>query len=82
MLSFRSLIICVTVRCLSGLPWWLSSKESACNAEDARDVCSIPGWISSPGGGHGNPLQCSCLETPVDRETWWATVDGVPKSWT
>ena len=48
------------------LPWWLSSKESACNRGDA-DVGSIPGWGRSPGGGHGNPLQNSCLENPMDR---------------
>ena len=45
------------------LPRWLSSKESACNAGDAG---SIPGSGRSPGGGHGNPLQCSCLENPMD----------------
>ena len=35
-----------------------------------------------PGGGHGNPLQCSCLENPMDRGAWWAKVHGVTKSWT
>ena len=44
-----------------GLPWWLNSKESACNAGDA-DL--IPGLERSPGGGHANPLQYSCLENP------------------
>ena len=34
-----------------------------------------------PGGGHGNPLQCSCLENPMDRGAWWATVHRVPQSW-
>ena len=43
---------------------------------------SIPGSGSSPGGGHGNPLQYSCLENPMDRGAWWATVHGVEKSWT
>ena len=62
-----------------GLPWWLSGKESACNAGDAG---SIPGSGSSPGGGHGCPLQYSCLENPKDRGAWWATVPGVAKSWT
>ena len=46
----------------------------------ARDVGSVPGWGRSPGGGHGNPLQYSCLENPLDREAWWATVHGVTKS--
>ena len=43
------------------LPWWLRRKESAC---DEGDLVSIPGLGRSPGGGHGNPLQYSCLENP------------------
>ena len=43
---------------------------------------SIPGSRRSPGGGNGNPLQYSCLENPMDRGAWWATVHGVAKSWT
>ena len=39
------------------------------------------GWEHSPGGGHGNSLQYSCLENPMDRGVWWAKVDGVTKSW-
>ena len=46
------------------LPWWLSSKESAGNAGDTKDMVSIPGWGRSPGGRHGNPLQYSCVENP------------------
>ena len=46
------------------------------------DPGSIPGWGSSPGGGHGNPLQYSCLENPMDRGAYQATVHGVTKSWT
>ena len=42
----------------------------------------ISGLGRSPGGGHGNPLQYSCLENPMDRGAWWATVHGVAKSWT
>ena len=42
----------------------------------------IPGCRGSPGEGHGNPLQCSCLENPKDRGAWWATVHGVTNSWT
>ena len=43
----------------------------------------VQSWVGKiPGGGHGNPLQCSCLENPVDRGAWWATVHGVAKSWT
>ena len=44
---------------------------------NAADVGSIPGSGRSPGGGHGNPLQCSCLENPMDRGVWRATVHGV-----
>ena len=60
-----------------GLPWWLSGKESACNAEDTGDSGSIPGLGRSPEGGHGNPLQYSCLENSMDRGAWGATVHGV-----
>ena len=41
----------------------------------------IPGWARSPGGGHGNPFQYSCLENPLDREAWQAIVHRVTKSW-
>ena len=44
------------------------------NAGDFRDADSIPGWGRSPGEGHGNSLQYSCLGNPVDRGAWWATV--------
>ena len=59
------------------LPWWLSGKESAHNA---GDLGSIPGLGRSPGGGHGDPLQYSCLENYMDRGAWQATVGGVTKS--
>ena len=49
---------------------------------DARDTGSIPRWGRSPGGGHGHPLQCSCLENPMDRGAWRATVQEVAKSQT
>ena len=58
---------------------WLSSKESVC---DAGDTGSIPGSQSSSGGGHGNPLQCSCLENPMDTGAWRAKVHGVTQRWT
>ena len=61
-----------------GLPWWLSGKELACHAEDSG--VSVPGLGRSLGGGNGNPLQSSCLENPMDREAWWATVLGVAES--
>ena len=50
--------------------------------ETPRDVGSIPELGRSPGGGHGNPLQHSCLENPTHRGAWWAPVHGVAKSWT
>ena len=49
-------------------------KNPPANAVDIRDAGSIPGLGRSPGEGHGNPLQYSCLENPVDREARWATV--------
>ena len=55
----------------------LDDKESACNA---GDVGLIPGLGRSPGEGNGNPLQYSCLENPMDRRAWWATVHGIAKS--
>ena len=63
-------------------PRWRSGKESPVNAGDERDSSSIPGLGRSLGVGNGNPLQYSCLENPMDREAWWATVHGVVKSWT
>ena len=65
-----------------GFPWWLSSKESACNAGDTEDAGLIPGSERFPGGGNGNPLQYSCLGNPTDRGVWQAIVHGVAKSWT
>ena len=55
-------------------------KNLLANARDLRDVGSISGSGRSPGGGHGNPLQCSCLENPADRGVLRATVHGVSKS--
>ena len=49
---------------------------------NAVDLGSIPGSGRSPGEGNGNPLQYSCLENPMDRGSWWATVHAVAKSWT
>ena len=65
-----------------GFPGWFSHKESTCNAGTAGDVSLIPGLGRSPGGGHGNPLQYSCLENPMDQGAWRATVHRVSKSWT
>ena len=64
---------------INKLPWWLSGKESACNAEDTRDAGLNPGSERSPGEGNGNPLQYSCLGNPMDRGASWATAHGVPR---
>ena len=55
-------------------------KNLPVNAGDLRDVGSIPGWGRFPGEGNSNPLQYSCLENPMDRGAWQATVHGVAKS--
>ena len=57
-------------------------KNLPANAGNKRDMGPIPGSRISPGGGHGNPLQYSCLENLMDRGAWWATVHGIAKSWT
>ena len=55
-------------------------KNPPCDAGDAGHAGSIPGSGSSPGEGSGNPLQYSCLENPMDRGAWQATVQRVPES--
>ena len=57
-------------------------KNPPANAGDLRDISSIPGWERSPGGENGNALQYSCLNNPVDRGAWWATVHGITKNQT
>ena len=58
----------------------LVGKNLPANAEDVRDVSSIPGLGRSLGEGHGNPLQYSCLDNPMDRGALQATVGRVAKS--
>ena len=62
-----------------GFPDGSESKESDCNAGDIRDMGSIPGLGRSPREGNGNPFQYSCLENPMDRGAWQATVHGVAR---
>jgi len=64
---------------MKAFPGGTSGKESACQAGDARDVGYILGLGRSPGEVNGNPLQYFCLENPMDRGAWWATVHGVTK---
>ena len=52
----------------------MTVKNLPANARDTGDTGSVPGLGRSPGGGNGNPLQYSCLENPMDREAWRATV--------
>ena len=73
-----NLTIIFTVSILyRGFPGGSDGKESACNGED---LGLIPGLGISPGEGHGNPLQYSCLENPMDRESWQATIRSVSES--
>ena len=71
---------------LLGVPWAspvaLVVKNLLANAGDTRDMGLIPGSGRSPGEGHGNPLQYSCLENPMNRGAWQATVHRVAKSQT
>ena len=64
---------------MKDFPGGLDGKESACNAGSR---CSNPGSGRSPGGKLDNPFQYSCLENPMDRGAWRATVHRVTKSWT
>ena len=65
-----------------GLAYWLSGKESACNAGDTGEEGSISGLGRCPGEGHGNPLPYFYLESPMDGGAWQATVRRVTKSQT
>ena len=65
-----------------GLPRNTVVKNPPANAGDTKDAGSISGLGKSPGGGNSNPLQYSCLENPMDKGAWQATVHGVVKSWT
>ena len=58
-------------------PMVLVAKNPSASAGDIRDVGSIPVSGRSPGGGHGKPLQYSCLRNPMDRGAWWAIAHGV-----
>ena len=68
-----------TITAHLGFPDGSVVKNPPANAGDAGDVDSIPGTGRSLGGGNGNPLLYSCLENPMGRGAWWATVHGVTK---
>ena len=61
------------------LPWWLSGKESSCNAGDAGSILELG---RSPGEGNSNPLQCSYLGNLMDRGAWQVQSMELPKSQT
>ena len=75
-------LVCQAIGNIMGFPRWLNGKGSACDVGDIRDAGSIPGLGRSSGGGHGNPLQYSCLESPMDKGAWQATVHRVSRSQT
>ena len=70
--------LCYTV----GFPGDAVVKNPPANAEDTRDSGSIPGSGKSSRVENGSPLQYSCLENSIDRESWWVIVQGVANSWT
>ena len=72
-LHWKSLAL-IGIREVTGFPDGSDSEESACNV---GDLGSIPGLGRFLGEGYGNPLQYSCLENPMDRGAWWATVHKV-----
>ena len=65
-----------------GFPGVASGKDLPAHTRDIRGMDSIPELGRAHGGGHGNPLQYSCLENPMDRGAWEAAVHRVAKSWT
>ena len=78
----RYINMCTYIYFLWGFPDGASGKNLPAIARDLRDVGWIPGLGRSTGGGHDNPLQHSCLENPMDRGAWWATVHRVTQRWT
>ena len=77
--SYGFFKICIVVAL--GFPGGSVVKNLLVHAGNKGDVGSIPGLGISPGGININPFQYSCLENPMNRGTWWATVNGVAKSW-
>ena len=65
--------------CTQGFPGSTAVKNLPANAGDAKNAVSMPEWRRSPGEGNCNPLQYSCLENPMDKGAWGATVRGIAK---
>ena len=78
--SFRLLSILKMYTSLRAPQVALVVNNPPASRGDVRDTGSISGLGRSPRGGHGNPLQYFCLENPMDRGAWWATVHSIPKS--
>ena len=79
---FSNIHIYIYVYVYMGHPQGLSGKESTCKSGAAGDTGLSLGSERSLGGGRGNILQYCCLENPMDRGAWWATVHRVTKNWT
>ena len=79
-IPFNSESIIKFLSCHRASQMVLVLKNLPAGARDIRDMDSIPGSGRFPGEGNSNPLQYSCLENPIDRGTWWATVHGVAES--
>ena len=71
-----------TTQTAHSLTYFLGGLDGKASVYNVGDPGSIPGLGRSPGEGNGNPLQYYCLENPMDRGAWWATVHGVAKSQT
>ena len=95
--TLESLLECKEIKSVNpkgNQPWiftgiWMTSNgdfpgssDGKASAYNAGELGSIPGLGRSPGEGNGHPLQCSCLENPMDGGCWWAIVQAVAKSWT
>ena len=81
-MCMKTMILISSVKCPTMFAFQVTGvvKNLPANAVNIRDSGLIPGSGSSPRGGPGNPLQYSCLENPMDRGAWWATVHGVTHS--
>ena len=78
--SEESLRFCKEECIREGFPGGISGKEPTCQCRRCKRWGFDP-WVGiAPGGGHGSALQYSCLENPMDRRAWWATVHRVAKS--